>query len=444
MALSTALAVFSYIVLYWLLIPSLHYERPLYFDYSASSTPTAIINLDEDYQWYLFDLPSDLTLQQQSNLRAHEMYDITINLHLPRKSSMHDIGNVMVKLSLYSCPDPESDGFSAHRLHDEDTRDRFEFVSSDKWQTHYGWKLLRKSSRPILLEYESSLIRFIRKLICFVPYCLGLWSEDLYLQIPIINGFYEDARSPSCAAIVQLSSPNFHTYDGSVYFDIQLQGIKYLLYHWFLTTSLLTISLFSALCCVTTSPCHLLCCHQVQNMRDCYDAHYELHDDHHLDHHLDHGQDLILDDPLNDLNDLNPPIVRNGNAMRIDTERQRVAAVAMRSDAVGSGSGSGVGSAPGPGPGNGDDSESSDDGKDEYLGTSAKGMAVQVQEGSNNISPFSSDTSSRCISEPPTLIDNGTDFGNGTSSQDIYANGINAVNGVNGLRRRRGARNNGD
>ncbi len=163
--------------------------------------PTAIINLDEDYQWYLFDLPSDLTLQQQSRLRPHEVYDVTINLHIPRKASMHDIGNVMVKLALYSCPDPDEDRVAAHHLLDEDTRERFDFVSTDQFQKRYGWKLLRKSSRPILLEYESGMIRFIRKLLCFVPYCLGLWSEDMVLPIHIMPGYVEKDNTPSCAAI---------------------------------------------------------------------------------------------------------------------------------------------------------------------------------------------------------------------------------------------------
>jgi len=281
-ALSSGLAVLSYIILYWLLIPELHYERPIYFDYSHS-TPTAIINLDEEYQWYLFDLPSDLTLQQQSRLRPNEVYDVTVNLHLPRKASMHDIGNVMVKLSLYSCPDPDDDGVTAHHLHDDNKRERMEFISTDKWQTHYGWKLLRKSSRPILLEYESSLIHSIRKLICFIPYCLGLWSEDLYLHIPIISGFYEDVGSPSCAAVIQLSSAQFHVYDATVFFDIQLQGIEYLLYYWFLTTSVLTISVFTVLCCVTTSPCHVMCCYQVQRVRDCTDFQHPQDEDLEID-----------------------------------------------------------------------------------------------------------------------------------------------------------------
>eukprot|EP01083_Nonionella_stella_P043664 117830_1 len=261
-ALSIFLALVSYIFLYWLMIPSLHYERPIYFDYTLPS-PSSIINIDQHYEWYLFDLPFESIKQHQDSLRPNEIYDVTINLHIPSKQSMHDIGNVMLKLSLYSCSLDNREELSRER-------EAFEYLSTDKYQTKYGWNLLRTSTRPILLKYESALVRIIKKIIFIVPYTFGLWQESLYLKIPITVGFEEVDHNPTCAAVVRLSTNQFNVYDASIYFDIQLQGIKYYLYHWWLTSSVLTVFVFSLMCCIGTSPGLVLCCYQVTVIRDCY------------------------------------------------------------------------------------------------------------------------------------------------------------------------------
>ena len=269
----------TYMFLYWWIIPSLHYERPIYFDYTQS-LPTAVINIDQEYEWYLFDLPFEYMQQQESSLQANEIYDITINLHIPYKQSMHQIGNVMLKLSLYSCTDSSDAAYSEEH-----------HQTSDAFQLKYGWNILRRSTRPILLKYESTMVRIIKKIICIIPYCLGLIREERFLSIPIMTSYDEKFDDPLCAAVIQISSQQFNIYDASIYFDIQLQGMKYFLYHWWLTSGLLTVTIFSFVCCVSSSPALICCCYQINNVRDCLKDAYEEEEEAQLYHDLNNDDD---------------------------------------------------------------------------------------------------------------------------------------------------------
>ena len=341
-SISICLAFISYAILYWLLIPSLHYEWPIYFDFTEP-LPSAIINVDQEYEWYLLGLPFESIKQHQASLKPNEFYDISVNLHIPSKQSMHDLGNVMLKLSLYQCPFPSyddankeenginvnSDNKNKNGHNDTNNNDKkdtrigqFRSSLEDKY-VELGWTLLRKSARPILLKYESTLIRIIKKIICIIPYCLGLWNEDKYLSIPLMTGFNEKFDHPTCAAIIQLSTNKFNIYDASIYFDIQLGGIKYLLYHWWLTSSVFTVFVFTFICCIVTSPVLTVCCYQVNKVKDCYnhnqfesdDTDYDQDDEtenlHHNAIYDNHGDDddsapiSLLNTNINDDNNNN-------------------------------------------------------------------------------------------------------------------------------------------
>merc|ERR1712228_392477 len=282
----------TYMFLYWWIIPSLHYERPIYFDYTQS-LPTSIINIDQEYEWYLFDLPFEYMQQQESSLKPNELYDISINLHIPFKQSMHDVGNVMLKLSLYSCTERDTNDYNQEY-----------YQTSDTFQTKYGWNLLRKATRPILLKYESTMVRIIKKIICIIPYCLGLMKEERHLSIPIMTSFDEKFDDSLCAAVIQISSHEFNIYDASIYFDIQLQGVKYFLYHWWLTSGLLMMTIFTFICCLSSSPALICCCYQVNKLRDCTKDKYEdeLFEQEEVQlHHDQTYNDDILDDLKNEI-----------------------------------------------------------------------------------------------------------------------------------------------
>lgn len=232
------IACIQHMCLYNYIIPTLEHERPVHFDYSGNyyyTTPGAnthstasssnhhhqnIVKVNSQQASHLNQLPASVSLlskqwshhtlttelynQQYSQtaiLTSYQAYHIYLTMTIPDSSHNHKQGVVQVMAE----------------IHDQ-----------------LG-NSLASSSRPIPIKFSSGLIALLHRTIFAIPYVLGLMTEKQSLSVMLFEEFVEHPTYRAAAVNLTLSKP-LHVYDAKLKFIIQLKGIRYLLYHWFIAS----------------------------------------------------------------------------------------------------------------------------------------------------------------------------------------------------------------
>ena len=87
------------------------------------------------------------------------------------------------------------------------------------------------------MRYENALIRLLRRTLLWAPALIGWWTEEQHLSLVLFEDFVEHSQHRATAVRITLSHA-VRVYEARLHFHAQLSGVRYLLYHWFLSSML--------------------------------------------------------------------------------------------------------------------------------------------------------------------------------------------------------------
>ncbi|KAI8048270.1 putative adipose-regulatory protein-domain-containing protein [Thamnidium elegans] len=138
-----ATSIVAYILFYNQYIPPITHIQPIWFNYGLQNAgPQAIV---------------DILAGNSVALKHEQVYDVSIQLHVPTSDTNFDIGNFMIDIEL---------------------------------QTKNGSSILR-SSRPAILRYQSRTQRVMRVFAKAIPLLVGLSEESQVITPKLIDNFIE-------------------------------------------------------------------------------------------------------------------------------------------------------------------------------------------------------------------------------------------------------------
>lgn len=106
--------------------------------------------------------------------------------------------------------------------------------------------LLASSLQSFTPHYTSPLVRWMWSWTWALPLVTGLMHEQQRLTLHMFDALTEQEAYPATAIKVMLKSPHAHRfqiYSSTLRLQVQLFGLRYLMYHWQLTTGLLVTGL---------------------------------------------------------------------------------------------------------------------------------------------------------------------------------------------------------
>ncbi|KAF9571322.1 Berardinelli-Seip congenital lipodystrophy 2 (seipin) [Mortierella alpina] len=194
----------AYLSFYWLYIPQRGHVGQVHLQYGKPTVPGVIgdgpkaeVDFTRGGRYGQF-------------LRADQAYDISVNLLVPASERNVEIGNFMVVVTLL-----RADG-----------------------------KVVRSSSRPAILTYQSTPLKLMRTAWKAVPLVLEWSKEDQVIKVPLIENFVEDSLNPVTSALVSISTPELQVYRSTIHIDAHFQGLRYFMYYWKFTTALVFMGVF--------------------------------------------------------------------------------------------------------------------------------------------------------------------------------------------------------
>jgi seipin len=213
-----ATATILYSLVYYLVIPSRLHEQDIFFDYGNHAAltrdgldkltlPSAKLSLlDPVHQWEPSPLVK-LPVQPRSVLVPGVKYDIFIELTMPESRANVDIGMFMVSTTLKSLEN----------------------------------ELLATSTRSAIVHDSHSLVRWIRVGALALSHAFGFTEPSQQIHILAINGITESKVHPLTSVSITLNHPEVQIYSAKLTIIAQLSGVRYLMYHWSVSTAVLVI-----------------------------------------------------------------------------------------------------------------------------------------------------------------------------------------------------------
>ncbi|KAG0211854.1 hypothetical protein BGX28_007309 [Mortierella sp. GBA30] len=192
----------AYLSFYWLYIPQRGHVGQVHLQYGKPTVPSVIGNGPK--------AEVDFSRGGRQFLRTDQAYDISVNLLVPTSETNVEIGNFMVVVTLL-----RADGH-----------------------------VVRTSSRPAILTYQSVPLKLMRTAWKAVPLVLDWSKEDQVIKVPLIENFVEDSANPVSKARVEISHPALQVYKSTIHIDAHFQGLRYFMYYWKVSTALVFMSVF--------------------------------------------------------------------------------------------------------------------------------------------------------------------------------------------------------
>ncbi|PYI20556.1 adipose-regulatory protein [Aspergillus violaceofuscus CBS 115571] len=201
----------AYAIFYHNFIPQVGLERIVHMQF------------DDGHPWGVASLGSDLVSLQ--------MYDVQVELELPRTPSNVAAGNFMLDLALYSPPS-----------------------ASAETGLNTSTPLLSQSRRSAILTYASPLVDTANKLVLMPFYVLGWNREAEKLRVAMLEKvqFPRGQRNvPSSLRLEIHSAEKMQVYRARVMFKATFTGLRWIMYNWKLTSFVIFGFMFWSVSMVT-------------------------------------------------------------------------------------------------------------------------------------------------------------------------------------------------
>ncbi|OQR91644.1 hypothetical protein ACHHYP_04504 [Achlya hypogyna] len=226
--LSSASAIYG--GFYYLIMPAKVLHRPLYFDYGVHSDfaaiaapasyhgaahvqlPTALLELttgEHGRDQWTYGADVDTSETRSLPLTHLTKYDIVLDFEFAQTNVNEGIGMFMVRTQALG----------------EASRP------------------LATSARPTFVRTSHWVVELASQLVWIWPTLVFGYDASLTQRrtLTVVNGFEERRVRAMAALQIELSHPNVQVVSASVSILAQLSGLRYLMYHWFLSTAVVAI-----------------------------------------------------------------------------------------------------------------------------------------------------------------------------------------------------------
>ncbi|GAN01592.1 seipin isoform X3 [Mucor ambiguus] len=180
-------SIVAYIMFYNQYVPPITHVQPIWFHYKALQGPTAWVDI------------------RSMPLRHEQVYDVSVQLHVPTSDANFDIGNFMIDLGLNA----------------------------------QNGSVILHSSRPGILRYQSQTQRIMRVFAKALPLLVGLTEESQVITIKLSRAV--DSVS------VAISDPRIQIYDAKLMILANFKGLRYYMYFHSILTALAFIFTFASI-----------------------------------------------------------------------------------------------------------------------------------------------------------------------------------------------------
>lgn len=205
-----ATASFIYWSFYWMIIPKAYQSLPVHFDYGQDH-PVAYISLTHK-QYKLHDNVKFYHKLEEALLKPYEMYDVVLEFEAYETKVNRDCGVLSF------------------------TSDIHGFVSQNKTN------VLARSIRSVSPLYRSPIVWMTRKLMLMGPLVLGWIEESSSHSVYLFEEYFETTRFKASHVEIALYGEKYHMKRAAIKFYIKLQGMRWILYHYFFTSAFVGIS----------------------------------------------------------------------------------------------------------------------------------------------------------------------------------------------------------
>jgi seipin len=233
------LAVVAYTSFYYSYIPVRGITVPVYlqFDHGSASPDTVH--------------KSPYGVANVHGLVSRQKYHVTVEMTVPRSTTNLNAGNWMVGLWMYG---PSASGGSVQSMQGWDDEWNLEEQSQDgapgtvtQKSTAENSPVLARSRRPAILTYRSWPIEHAYRFLRLPVYLLGWHTESEHLEVSMFNWieFGKGLRSvPSSVRVELRSKYPLEVYTLSVRFSAKLEGLRWLMYRYWLSSAIVGTCLF--------------------------------------------------------------------------------------------------------------------------------------------------------------------------------------------------------
>ncbi|OJJ51484.1 hypothetical protein ASPZODRAFT_12305 [Penicilliopsis zonata CBS 506.65] len=201
------IATVAYWIFYFRFIPQISLERPVYLQF-GDGHPRGTVVLD------------DVLVSQQ-------VYDISVQLEMPRTPGNLAAGNFMLNLQL------TTEG-------NIDPHEDIEFITAQ---------------RPAILTYASPLVDTARQLVQMPLYLLGWRREAETLLVPMLQAEFVRGRRnrPGRVHLELQSKRHMQIYSATVIFKARFSGLRRIMYNWRITAFVTFTTVFWSTSMVSAS-----------------------------------------------------------------------------------------------------------------------------------------------------------------------------------------------
>lgn len=159
-----------------------------------------------------------------ANLKSQQAYDLTVSLKMPPSPANTERGNFMVALYLLDSG------------HGTSTTGSAEAHEPPEPYGHFNSKtVLFRSRRPALVPYQDPLVSLAYRIMFLPYYLLASDAQVLALDVPMaqrVEIASHRGTLPDSAYVEIIAGQTLETYDASIIVTAQLQGLRWLMYHY--------------------------------------------------------------------------------------------------------------------------------------------------------------------------------------------------------------------
>jgi seipin len=245
------LAAVAYTSFYYSYIPVRGISAPVYlqFDHGTTARHTFLQSHDVEAKNWPFGIANI------PGLVSRQKYDVVVEMTVPRSTTNLNAGNWMVGLEMRGPSTVVGDIKGLLGWDEEwDVQDHSQGgVPGETTQKVVSEGLantptvLARSRRPAILTYRSYVIEHVHRLLRLPLYLIGWHTESEHIEISMMESveFDKGVRNVPTSVKIELRSRQpLEVYTVSVRFSARMEGLRWLMYRYWLSSAIVGISLF--------------------------------------------------------------------------------------------------------------------------------------------------------------------------------------------------------
>jgi seipin len=246
-----ALAAVAYTSFYYSYIPVRGITAPVYlqFDHGSATRHTILQSHDvaaKNWPYGIANIPG---------LVSRQKYDVVVEMTVPRSRTNLNAGNWMVGLEMRG-PSTAAAGVKGMLGWDEEwnVEDHSQGGAPGATTQKVDAEglastpaIIARSRRPAILTYRSYAIEHVHRLLRLPLYLIGWHTESEHIEVSMMESveFDKGVRNVPTSVKIELRSGHpLEVYTVSVRFSARMEGLRWLMYRYWLTSAITGTTLF--------------------------------------------------------------------------------------------------------------------------------------------------------------------------------------------------------